>query len=493
MNHTLRTLACGLALLTAAPAVRAEDAPVLTLEQAKEQCKKNSYTLRSAQEKLVQASTLIDKAWVMVKPQLNAVGTYTHSAPDASLTFPNFNDIFDNITTDPAICTDPEHPICVDWTQVRTSTTEIVKKDSFGFAAQLSQPLFLARAYTSIKMANQAYELTKLSIDNLQDYLLDSLELAYLGALLAQKYQAIAAHAVEVRGEHLKVATAKFEVGDQPKLSVLAAEIDLKKAEQDVLTAANALAQTKEAIALLIGRADANFEIEKPALVERPTGTVEDIIQKALGNRRDLAIANLSLELNEKTKLDAWLRFAPSLFLTGMFRATDTKGFTGEYYSWNVGLTLSLPLYDGGLRYAYLDEAESKIRESQIAIEQIRASIASEIRQSWLKMERAEANLAKAREALTLAQEQVELAKVSFDAGAITSLEVTDANLGLFVSEVTVAQEEVNLELAIRALHKATRSFSPTSNASVGGSMSGGGESQGGSMGGMSTSGGMGM
>jgi outer membrane protein TolC len=477
-----RTLTACLALGLFAPAAGAQDAPVLTLEQAKELCRKNSYTIRAAQEKLVQAETLIDKAWVMVKPQLNAVGTYTHNDKGVSLSFP--------MVGSGPMCPNGEN-LCY----LGLAQADIQKSDTLSFIASLQQPLFLARAYTAIKMANQGYDLAKLNIENLEDYLLHTVEMAYLGALTTQKFVSIAQHAVEVRSEHLKIAQAKFEVGDQPKITVLRAGIDVKKAEQDLRSAENGLAMAKEAIALLIGRPDAAFGLQAPTLASRPAASLEDFIARAQAERRDLSLARLNLELAEKTELDAWLRFAPSLLFTGMFRASDTKGFTDEYYTWNIGLTLSLPLYDGGLRYAYIDEAESKIREARVAMEEKQAAIRSEIRQLWLRLELAESNLAKARESLTLAQEQVELARVSFDAGAITNLEVTDANLGLFVAEINAAQEELNLELAIRNLEKATRMFNPlgsAASASAGGSSTGGGSEMGGAAGGQSTSG-MGM
>jgi outer membrane protein TolC len=469
MNHTLRALACGLALLTAAPAVRAEDAAqLLTLEAAKELCKKNNLSLKSAQEKLVQAEALIDKAWSMVKPQLNAVGTYTHNGTEAVLPFPDWNSLTVNPTSDPNIC--GGQFACFG----TINNIEIQKQDTVGFMASLQQPLFLAQAYTTITSANTAHDLVKLGIENVEEYLMYVVEAAYYQALTVQKFVQIAQHGLEVKAEHLKVAQAKFEVGDQPKITVLSAEIEVKTAEQDLKTAEKNLEMAKEGLATLIGR-DANFSLEQPVPPGRPAETVQAFIDKALHQRRDLAAAKLNLELAENQKLDSWLQFAPSLFFSARFMASDTKGFTDKYYSWNLGLTLSLPLYDGGLRYARIDEAESKIREANLTIEDKRITIGTEIRTQWIRMELAEANLAKAREALTLAQEQVELAKVSFDAGAVTNLEVIDANAGLFISEQNVARQELALWIAILNLEKSTQMYNPNTSMAGGGASGGGG------------------
>lgn len=471
----MRTIGMVIGLLIGCTGL-ARAAEPLTLEQAREQAKKNNPTLLLARETLYQANVFIDKAWVGVKPQIGVTGTYTHTEPSASLDFPDFQSVFENIIfnadQDPNICAG--QMVCIDWPNVDTTKTDIIKRDSFGATASLYQPLFNARAFAAIKQAGSAYDLSRINTQNLEDYLLHTVDIAYYSALTARKYLVAAQKAVVLRQEHLKIARAKFEVGDQPKITALRAEIDLNQAEQDVKTAENSVAMARESIALLIGRDDAAFELVEPEPNKRPGETLDTFIERALAQRRDLEVGRISLEIAERSKRDAWYRFLPTLGLTGMFRATDTKGFTGEYYSWNVGLALTIPLYDGGMRYAELDSAESQIRQAQIRIEQTKASIRSEIRQDWLSLESAEANLEKAQKALELAEEQAELSKVSFEAGAITNLEVLDANHLVFLSEVSLAQLELQYQLAIMKLEKAVRMFNPAGSASMGGASMGG-------------------
>jgi len=234
----------------------------------------------------------------------------------------------------------------------------------------------------------------------------------------------------------------------------------LNRAEQDKKSAENSLALSKESIMLLIGHRR-EFTLVQPVSPKQPSESMQEFIEKAKTQRRDLTAAKLNLELAEEMEKDAWYRFLPSLVATGNLVVSDVKGFTNEYVTWSVGLALSIPIYDGGLRYSYLQEAKSKIREANIQIDQTRQNITSEIRQLWLRLEMAEANLSKSRHSLELAREQVELAKVSFDAGATTNLEVLDANSVLFVSEINVAQEELNLQLAILRLQRSLSMYNP--------------------------------
>jgi outer membrane protein len=437
------------------------DPPPLPLQEAKALAKKNSPTLQIARENLYQAELIIDKAWVMMKPQINATGTYTHYNTAMELNMPDFR----SFSMDEEECGplwDPEVGFCF----TRYSTMTIQKQDSFGFMATISQPIFLAQAISTIKNAYNGYDLAQINTENAEEYLLHSVEVAYYGALATKKFLEIARHAVEIRQEHLKVAQAKFEVGETPKITVLRAEIDVNQSEQDVKRAENSLALAKEAIRLLIGHYQ-DFSLVPPEPPRRPAETLEAYIQKALQQRRDLTSAKLELAIAEQLKNDAWYRFLPQLVATGMYRLSDVKGFTDRYDQWQIGLALSVPLYDGGLRYAYLKEARSKIREATIKIEETEKTIASEIRQLWLKMEMAEANLIKARRSVELAKEQVELAKAAFEAGTSTNLEVLDANSMQFISEINETSEELNLHLAILKLDKAVQMFNPAAALSI--------------------------
>lgn len=444
----------------AGPQATAQHHPaVLTLAQAKDLARRNNYTLRIAREKLTRSELLIDKAWVLVKPQWNATGTYTHHNEEIAFRYPNVSIGFDAQSCGGSW--NPDLGFCVIGGDPPVAKRVFQRKDSFGMYSTLSQPLFYARAITSIHNAYDQYDLARIGVANIEEYMMYSLEVAYYGALTARRYLDIARHAVELRRKHFQVAQSKHELGETTKVTVLRAEIDVNQAEQDLKRAENSYALAKEAIRLLIGQRG-DFTLEDPVPPGRPDATLAGIVERARLERRDLATARLELAIAERQEQDAWFRFLPSLALTGMFRVADVKGYSDSYVSWSIGLALTVPLYDGGLRYAMLDEARSRIREAVLRLEQTRANITSEIRQNWLKMEMAEANLNKARRAVELAREQVELANTAFEAGSTTNLEVLDANHMLFASQLNEASEQLDLQLAILRLSRSVKMYQPT-------------------------------
>ncbi len=436
-------------------------APTLTLEQAKDMAHRNNPGVRASRERLEQARLLIDKAWSAFKPQWTATGTYTHYNTGMSLTIPDFT----SIGTSPEACGpmwDPDIGFCF----TRYEDMVIQKQDSFNFFTQITQPIFVPRVITAVRSAYKAFDISRLSQENSEEYLIYGVEVAYYGALAARRFVDIAHSAVELRRETLSVAKARVEAGGAPRITELSAEISLNQAEQDMRSAENSYQLSKEALRLLCGQRE-DFELQVPAERGHPAEGPQQLLREAFGRRRDLQVAKMQLQLADISKTDAWYRFLPSLVAVGNLRVADVKGFTNEYTTWNVGLVLSLPLYDGGLRYAYMKEAESRIRQAEIELEGLRDSIASEIRQLWLRMEMAEANLQKARRSVELAREQVKLARASFDAGASTHLEVVEANTALFLAEVNEAQQSLNLQLALLRLEKSTTMFNPVGSMSL--------------------------
>jgi len=61
------------------------------------------------------------------------------------------------------------------------------------------------------------------------------------------------------------------------------------------------------------------------------------------------------------------MQFAPSVNLVASAHATSfTSGFVQDPITGTLAITASIPLYDGGARYAALKDSASKIREETI-------------------------------------------------------------------------------------------------------------------------------
>jgi outer membrane protein TolC len=94
---------------------------------------------------------------------------------------------------------------------------------------------------------------------------------------------------------------------------------------------------------------------------------------------------------------------------------------------WQAQLVLTVPLYDGGLRYGQRREREALAEEARIDVEGTLRQARSDVRASFEAMRRADVALDQASQSAAFARRALDLANMAYRAGATTNLEVIDA------------------------------------------------------------------
>ena len=118
--------------------------------------------------------------------------------------------------------------------------------------------------------------------------------------------------------------------------------------------------------------------------------------------------------------------------------ATITYPSTG----WQAELILTIPFYDGGLRYGQEKERGVARDEAQVQLDATLRQARSDVRTAFEELKRADASLTAAREAAKLAESGLDLANIAYRAGASTNIEVIDAERTARDAETAVAVAE---------------------------------------------------
>ena len=117
-------------------------------------------------------------------------------------------------------------------------------------------------------------------------------------------------------------------------------------------------------------------------------------------------------------------------------------GFFGDYGSIGTGpdaalptrtygVSLRVPLFDGGRRDARRAESLSQLRQERIRTHDLREQIELDIRLAIESLRSADAQVATAREGLELAEHELTQARRRYEAGVASTIEVTDAQTRL--------------------------------------------------------------
>lgn len=275
---------------------------------------------------------------------------------------------------------------------------------------------------------------------------------AYWGLLLAMKKRDQAEEAVSTYGRHLEKARGFYEAGAKAKFDVTRAEVDLSAARIDLLSAESALETARAALTRAVG---VNLDDATPLSdfippVEIPGETLA--LAQALENRPDVRSARLKSEAGRLGISIAARGNAATLSVTGSARLSGT-GLPPDD-SLSAGLTLSVPVFDGGATNFKIAEARATAGGLEASLKKLEQTVRYEVRSSLLSVKEAEARITAAGLLVRQAKENLDLAEGRYEMGVGSALEVADALLSYNSALVGRYQALHDYSKSVAALEK---------------------------------------
>jgi NodT family efflux transporter outer membrane factor (OMF) lipoprotein len=256
-----------------------------------------------------------------------------------------------------------------------------------------------------------------------------------------------------------RIAQNRYDAGIAARTDVLQAQTQLANAQAEQLGLERQRAQLEHAIAVLVGRAPANFEL---AALPEWRGVVPDVpmdVPSTLLQRRpDIAAAERrAAQANEQIGI-AQSAFFPSLQLSGsaaLGAASIGDLFSASALAWSVGASLAQTIFDAGARRERverarggLDEAAARYRQTVLtAFQDVEDQLAaSRILQQQLVLRE------QAAQAANLVEQQV---LNRYEAGQVNYTEVVTAQVTAQNARRAVVQARSDRQVAAVALIQA--------------------------------------
>jgi len=123
--------------------------------------------------------------------------------------------------------------------------------------------------------------------------------------------------------------------------------------------------------------------------------------------------------------------------------------------SWDAGVNVSWPLFDGGKAKAEVAEASAGVRALQARLAEFDSLVALEIRQRLSELESSRAALDAGDAAVTAATEARRVVSERFAAGVATSTDVVDAQVAILQAQLDRTQAIAAARLAEARLNRA--------------------------------------
>ncbi len=231
--------------------------------------------------------------------------------------------------------------------------------------------------------------------------------------------------------EHCRLASARYEAGAVPRFDVTRAEVEVANAEQQLIVARAAVEIAKGVLKRLLA-----IEITRPmqlVTTPDPSPIIVDpnlCIVMANQRREEIVVLDTHVRLSLAAARLAKAERGLNLDLRGAYDRQSSTGFARDY-AWNLTLSLSKSLSDGGASRSKERQALWRAEQARALLGKVTDDIELQVWHAYLNTEETRHRLSLTAKTVELAQEALRIAEVRYDAGLATPVEVTDARVAL--------------------------------------------------------------
>jgi len=298
-------------------------------------------------------------------------------------------------------------------------------RDALNGNLQLNVPLIAPQRWAQWWRAKNSANAQRATSDDVRRQVALTAARTWLSVLGQKRVLEAAVRARETAKAHVDFATQRRAGGVGNRLDEIRAQQEYAVSKTQAENAAGQLVRLQEQLGVAVG-ADAPLdasvnepELPAPASIDEALKTAPDRLDvKAAAARREAA--------DQATHAD-FVDYLPLITLIGQPFAQNPPSVTQPQTGWQAQAVLSLPLYDGGLRYGLQKERRALAKQAEAQLETALRQAKSEVRGAFEIVKHADEALKAAREAAKQAAEALQLSSIAYAAGSITNLEVTDA------------------------------------------------------------------
>ena len=284
---------------------------------------------------------------------------------------------------------------------------------------------------------------------------------AYYSLLQAGKKAMIAQKTLEQAESHLRQAETFFRAGTKPRFDVTQAEVEVNNARLGVINAKNNVRLEQIALNNAMGTDPAaRVTIEDVLFVKVDVPALDQALEEAIRNRPEMRKAEAGIEAAQARVKAERSNYFPNISASGSYTwATGTsemgmfRGDIGD--SWNAGVTLTIPLFEGGLTRGRVSEARANLIALEAQRDSLKQIVLLEVNRAYADIENAVARIDVMESSLKKAREYLEIAQGRYQAGVGPYIEVTDAQVSADKAETDFVQAQYDYQLSVARLEKA--------------------------------------
>ncbi len=394
----------------------------LTLAQIMQVVLQNHPSVKQAEEALNGADARIGLARASYYPDIDFTASYTHIAPDFALDFEGAGLL-------------------------------LFPRNSYGAAINVNQTIYdFGKTNNGIKVANENKNVLNKSIDLIKQQLSIKTINTFYTLVYYQKAINIKDEELNTLNEHLVYIEKKQATGSATQYELLSTKVRISNTEnqkQDLLTYQDI---QWSVLNTLTGFTFLKNQHLKPELkADLPDVASDSLINYAYSHRIELSIAKeketqaqLNFEVVKTQNNPVLNAFASGGYKNGYITSFEASALDKLWGNYVVGVGLRVPLFDSNRHRYNVDEAKSTITSTGYDTDIEKRNISNEVVEANVNCIAAKKRIDQYHLQLAQAEEAYQLAKVNFDSGAITNLDLLDSETAVSESQLLLLKANID-------------------------------------------------
>ena len=267
----------------------------------------------------------------------------------------------------------------------------------------------------------------------------------------------ISKNTAQGRKQTIDLFQLQFDKGIISELELNQAKSEYELALSTIPSLEKSIGFQENALCLLLGRPPGSIPRGKPLETMMLPVVPASLPSALLKNRPDIRQAEQDVVAANALIGVAKASYLPDLSLTGLFGWTATKLsnlFTSKAVMWNGAGSLSAPLFQGGASRGKVISVKALFNESVFKYQQTVLSALQETENALLDNQKSRERLASLERRIEALRATAHFARLRYDEGYSSYIEVLDAERSLFDAELSFAAAKASLFLALIDLYK---------------------------------------
>jgi len=334
----------------------------------------------------------------------------------------------------------------------RSEVDEAGADNSYSYGISAKQLVFDGgKTSSDVKRSREQLMATKFKYDVTSSNVRRNLRMVFIDLLRSQRQVTIMEDILNRRRQSTKLIRLRYEGGREHKGSLLTAEAKEAQSEFDLAQARRNVDMAQSNLRELLGRpagAGTDLLTVQGKFETAPVDKTKPDFVKLAENTplvRELMTQSNVARLGVKS--------AKAEFYPGVYASADASRSASDWPpdkdQWSVGLSMSLPLFEGGSRVADVRRANSVVRQAEADEKSTFLNAAAALQVKWISMQNAiervrvkEKFLDAARERAKIAEGQYSASLIVFDSWIIIEDEFVQADQALIEAQAAALTAE---------------------------------------------------